>query len=76
MYAYTTRVYVFSKCMDTSSLSLSTSLLSKIQGWPLFKIPSEEVVVTKRKNNPNQLMYALRKELYMSAVTNFVRLKV
>jgi len=50
MYAYTVRVYVYSKCMDTSSLSLSTSLLSEIQGWPLFKIPSEEVVVTKRKN--------------------------
>lgn len=49
MYAYTTSVYVCSKYMDTSSLSLSTSLLSKIQGWPLFKIPSEEVVVTKRK---------------------------
>jgi hypothetical protein len=66
MYAYTMRVYVYSKCMDTSSLSLSTSLLSEIQGWPLFKIPSEEVVVAKRKNKPNQVLYALRKELYMS----------
>ena len=66
MYAYTMGVYVYSKCMDTSSLSLSTSLLSKIQGWPLFKIPSEEVVVTKRKNKPNKVVYALRKELYMS----------
>jgi len=59
-------VNVYSKCMDTSSLSLSTSLLSEIQGWPLFKIPSEEVVVAKRKNTPNQVLYALRKELYMS----------
>jgi hypothetical protein len=66
MYACTMRVYVYSKCMDTSSLSLSTSLLSKIQGWPLLKIPSEEVVVAKRKNKPNQVLYALRKELYMS----------
>jgi hypothetical protein len=66
MYAYTMRVYVYSKYMDTSSLSLSTSLLSKIQGWPLFKIPSEEVVVAKRKNKPNKVVYALRKELYMS----------
>jgi hypothetical protein len=66
MYAYTMRVYVYSKYMDTSSLSLSTSLLSKIQGWPLLKIPSEEVVVTKRMNKPNQVVYALRKELYMS----------
>lgn len=54
MYACRTRVYVYSICMDTSSLSLSTSLLSKIQGWPLFKIPSEEVVVTKRKKK-NQI---------------------
>lgn len=38
----------------------------QIQGWPLFKIPSEEVVVAKRKNKPNQVVYALRKELYMS----------
>ncbi len=60
------RVYVYSKCMDTSSLSLSTSLLSKIQGWPLFKIPSEEVVVTNERIKPNEVVYALRKELYMS----------